>query len=234
MNPYETGNKPEAIFVDRNNNIFVSEAALPHRLLKLSPNGTLTTVIESNDNTFQSCSGIYVDKNDNIYIADWNQSTVFKFDKNGQNREIVAGGNDYGDASNQLSHPKDVFVAEKSGNIYVTDYLNQRIQCWSPGSKVGVTVCGGNNDGDNLNQLNHPWSVIVDNNEKQIYVGDGLNGRVVRWSIGKKQGDIIVGNNDQSKKLSRVGGIAFDQNGNLYVADLNKNVIQKFLIDNEI
>ncbi len=120
-NPYDTGNKPAAVFVDRNDNIFVCEAKLPRRLLKLSPNGTLTTVIEREDSILQSCSGIYIDKNENIYVSDWDQLAVLKFDKNGKNGKIVAGGNGYGNASNQLYHPTDVFFAEKTGNIYVAD-----------------------------------------------------------------------------------------------------------------
>jgi hypothetical protein len=55
----------------------------------------------------------------------------------------VAEANAYGNASNQLYHPTDFFVAEKTGNIYVADYLNQRIQRCSPGGKVGITICGG-------------------------------------------------------------------------------------------
>ncbi|CAF3271206.1 unnamed protein product [Rotaria sp. Silwood2] len=141
-------NNPGSVFVYKNDNIFVCETYRPHRVLKLSPNGTLTTVIE----------------------------------------------------------PKD-----------------------------SVTVCGGNGKGDNLNQLNRPWSVFVDSNEKQIYVGDGLNGRVVRWSIGAKKGEIVVGGNQSSNKqseLSRVGGIGFDADGNLYVTDFDEGEIKKFLIDN--
>ncbi len=92
-----------------------------------------------------------------------------------------------------------------------------------------------NGEGDNLNQLNHPWSVVVDSNEKQIYVGDTFNDRVVRWSAGAKKGQIIVGinkNSGKSNELSRVGRIRFDANGNLYVTDLQNDRIQKFLIDN--
>jgi len=191
-------------------------------------------VIEPNNSILQSCSGIYVDQDENIYVSDWEQYAVLKFDKNGQNGEIVAGGNGFGDASNQFDHPTGIFVAEKTGNIYVADYVNHRIQRWSPGSKEGVTVCGGNGAGTDLNQLNYPCSVIVDSDETQIYIGDSLNGRVLRWATDEKQGEIIAGGdneNDQPKEICRVGGIKFDKDNNLYVADIYGNRIRKFLIN---
>ncbi|CAF3501386.1 unnamed protein product, partial [Rotaria sp. Silwood2] len=166
-NPYNKGNNPEFVFVDKNDNIFVCAAHLPrHGIL-------------------QSCSEICVDKNENICVSDGDQLAVWKFDKNGK---IVAGGNDYGQAPNQLFHP------------------------------IGVTVCDGNGKGDGLNQLNHPWSVVIDSNEKQIYVDDGFNGRVVRSSTGAKKGEIIVNDDKNSNKpneRSRADGITFDADGNL-------------------
>ncbi|CAF1307648.1 unnamed protein product [Rotaria sp. Silwood1] len=168
-------NKPGSVFVDRNDNIFVCETHLSRHLLKLLSNGTLSTVIELKDNIFESCSGINIDKN-------------------GKNGEIVAGDNSFGQASNQLLHPKDIFVAEKIGHIYVTDYINQRIQCLSP-----------------------------------------MQNHVVRWSAGAKQVEIIVGgdnNSGQLIELSRVGRMRFDADANLYVTDLHKDQIRKFLIDN--
>ncbi|CAF4529193.1 unnamed protein product [Rotaria sp. Silwood2] len=141
--------------------------------------------VNSDNNHTGSCSEICVDKNENICVSDGDQLAVWKFNKNGK---IVAGGNDYGQASNQLFHP------------------------------IGVTVCDGNGKGDGLNQLNHPCSVVIDSNEKQIYVDDGFNGRVVRSSTGAKKGEIIVNDDKNSNKpneRSRAGGITFDADGNL-------------------
>ncbi|CAF1243170.1 unnamed protein product [Adineta ricciae] len=233
--PDDKRNKPSTIFIDGNDNIYVAEMYHPHRILKLSPDKTSSTLIDTKDNVLQSCAGIYVDKQGNIYVSDWQQYAVLKFDKNGEHGEIVAGGNFFGDGPDQFDHPTGIFVAEKTGNIYVADYLNHRIQRWSPGSKEGVTVCGGNGAGFNPNQLNHPCSVIVDEEEEYIYVGDSLNARVVRWTAGAKHGEVVVGGIEKtqgSNTLCRVGGIKFDRDGNLYVTDIYRNQIRKYLVDN--
>ena len=60
---------------------------------------------------------------------------------------LVAGGNNRGDALNQLSYPHKINV-HSSGDIYIADAWNGRIVKWSPGASEGVVVAGGN--GNNL------------------------------------------------------------------------------------
>ncbi|CAF1406285.1 unnamed protein product [Adineta steineri] len=233
--PSDRRNRPSALCIDSRDNIYIAEMYAPRRILRISPDGRATTVIDPRNSILQSCSGIYVDRNGNIYVSDWQQSAVLKFDQNGQNGEIVAGGNGYGHEPNQLYHPMGIFVTEKTGNLYVADYVNQCVRRWSPGSKAGVVVAGGNFPGTDLNQLNYPSSVFVDDDERQIYVGDSINARVVRWSAGAQQGEIIVGANNltsESREICRVSGFKFDQNGNLYIADNYGNRIRKYMVDN--
>ena len=58
----------------------------------------------------------------------------------------VAGGNGNGSAANQLYSPIGIFV-DASGNTFVADFLNHRIQKWAPGASTGTTVAGGNASG---------------------------------------------------------------------------------------
>ncbi|CAF3372242.1 unnamed protein product, partial [Rotaria sp. Silwood2] len=125
------------------------------------------------------------------------------------------------ESDKELSNSYDLAFNSKNQYFYVADYDNGRIQRYSVNSDnnhTGVTVCDGNGKGDGLNQLNHPCSVVIDSNEKQIYVDDGFNGRVVRSSTGAKKGEIIVNDDKNSNKpneRSRAGGITFDADGNL-------------------
>ena len=71
----------------------------------------------------------------------------------------VAGGNGYGSAATQLYWPRDIII-DASGNYYIADKGNNRIQKWTPGAISGTTVAGGNGFGSNSNQLNRPDGII--------------------------------------------------------------------------
>lgn len=43
----------------------------------------------------------------------------------------MAGGNGFGDEMNQLDSPWGIYVTD-SGDIYIADYNNHRIQKWTP------------------------------------------------------------------------------------------------------
>ena len=51
---------------------------------------------------------------------------------------------------------------DASGNVYVADINNYRVQRWAPGATSGVTVAGGNGSGSAANQLCVPDGVAVD------------------------------------------------------------------------
>src|SRR5688500_11010209 len=69
----------------------------------------------------------------------------------------VAGGNGNGANANQLSNPNRIYI-DASGNLYIPDMSNSRIQKWVPGATSGVTVAGGNGIGSAANQFDRPTS----------------------------------------------------------------------------
>ncbi|CAF4308957.1 unnamed protein product, partial [Rotaria magnacalcarata] len=62
----------------------------------------------------------------------------------------VAGGNGAGNTADKLSSPWGVYV-DVNASIYVVDRGNHRVQMWSPGASVGITVAGSTSDAG-------PWS----------------------------------------------------------------------------
>ncbi|CAF0981893.1 unnamed protein product [Rotaria sordida] len=142
----------------------------------------------------------------------------------------------------------------ENGSIYVADNENDEVVQYDIGDNEGTIVAGGNGKSDDLNQLNCPYSVFVDqdysvhvSDEKNHrlyylqeiivdqlgthYVADCLNGRVMRWFKGATQGDIIaggIGDGEEANKLSLVNGLVFDSQGNLYVVDTGNACVQKF------
>ena len=147
----------------------------------------------------------------------------------GQDGITVAGGNGRGSAANQLSGPNDVFV-DATGNVYVVDPGNERIQKWLPSASTGITVAGGNGNGSAANQLNNPFGVFVDATGN-IYIGDSYNARVQKWASGGSTGVTVAGGNGPGSNANQVQpvGVFVDASGNLYVADIGNSRVQKWL-----
>jgi sugar lactone lactonase YvrE len=77
----------------------------------------------------------------------------------------------------------------------------------------------------------HPTFMFVDN-DYSLYVSDYKNHRVMRWCPEANEGTIIVGGNGKGKQpnqLTGPTGLAFDLEGNLYVADSWNNRIYSSL-----
>jgi hypothetical protein len=85
-----------------------------------------------------------------------------------------------GSTSYLLDGPTGVYL-DDSGNIFVTDQNNNRIQKWAPGATSGITIFGGNGQGNANNQFYDPVNCVQDV-FGNFYVADGKNGRVQKFA----------------------------------------------------
>ncbi|CAF1352509.1 unnamed protein product, partial [Rotaria sp. Silwood1] len=60
----------------------------------------------------------------------------------------------------------------------------------------GITVAGGNRQGNGINQLSNPLGLYVDD-DQTIYVADRANHRIVEWKRGATSGQVVAGGNGQ-------------------------------------
>lgn len=110
---------------------------------------------------------------------------------------------------------------DKDGSIYVSDELKNEIKRWKQGDKEGIVVAGGNGQGSQLNQFNHPTYIFIDD-EYSLYVSDKYNHRVVKWLKDAKEGIIVAGGNEEGDSLSQLShphGVIVDPLGRIYIAD---------------
>ncbi|CAF1652748.1 unnamed protein product [Rotaria magnacalcarata] len=179
------------------------------------------------------CWGVAMDEQRYLYVSDYEKNEVRRYQLGEKNGTLVAGGNDQGDGLNQLNVPRYLFV-DRQQNVYVSDRNNHRVMKWAKGAKEGIVVAGGQGQGSALTQLNHPQGLFVDT-FGTLYVADSGNHCVLRWTQGdKKQGTVIVGGNRQGAGANQFNypfGLSFDRHGNLYVADINNNRVQRFSIE---
>jgi surface protein len=141
----------------------------------------------------------------------------------------VAGGNEAGSAANQLYRPYYITL-DASGNLYIADKDNHRIQKWEPGASEGTTVAGGNGIGSAANKLNAPYHITFDASGN-MYIADKGNHRIQKWTPGATEGTTVAGGNGEgsaANKLNKPTGIALDASGNLYIADELNHRVQKW------
>ena len=152
-------------------------------------------------------TGVAVDGNGNVYIADWLHDRVLKETLSGSSytpSTILSGS----------SYLVDVAV-DGAGNVYIVDNSNNRVlkETLSSGSYVQSIVVSG---------LNSPYGVAVDANGN-VYIADTSNSRVLKETLsGGSYTQSTVGSG-----LSHPYNVAVDGNGNVYIADTFNNRVLK-------
>ncbi|MFM8445677.1 MAG: fibronectin type III domain-containing protein [Methylococcus sp.] len=125
--------------------------------------------------------------------------------------------------------PKGIAV-DGSGNVYVLDTSNHRIQKFNP-SGVYQSTIGGYGAADGA--FSSPAGLALDSGGN-LYVVDNGNSRIQKFTSSgqflNKWGSSGNGNG-QFNFGSAYDNIALDSSGNIYVVDSNNNRIQKFKPD---
>jgi DNA-binding beta-propeller fold protein YncE len=144
---------------------------------------------------------------------------------------LVASGS-YGHDNGNFAHPGGVAV-DQSGNIFVADTLNYRIQKFDPSFDFMVAWGSGVSDGE----LSYPSGVALDSSDN-VYVSDIGQHPTVDDTFHRIQkfdsnGNFITKWGSYGTSVSQFTGpmgIASDSSGNTYVSDLS-NSIKKFDIN---
>ncbi|CAF1469407.1 unnamed protein product, partial [Rotaria sp. Silwood1] len=94
----------------------------------------------------------------------------------------------------------------------------------------GITVAGGNGQGNEINQLSNPWGLYVDE-DQTIYVADQLNHRIVEWKSGATSGQVVASGNGQGSgahQLNEPRDVIVDKESDcLIISDtLNRRVVR--------
>ncbi|MEI6715526.1 MAG: hypothetical protein WCO60_17350 [Verrucomicrobiota bacterium] len=241
---------PYAVAVDGVGNVYVADSD-NSKIRKITSAGVVTTLAGSEfgfaDGSGKAAkfgfpTGVAVDANGNVYVADRNNNKIRKITSVGV-VTTLAGSGDYGSANGtgvaaSFANPDGVAV-DGSGNVYVAESQNKKIRKISVAAVVS-TLAGsgtaGSEDGTgSAASFSNPTGVAVDGNGT-VYVADSAN-RSVRQitSAGVVSGFAGFGRprsvdgTGMAASFVNPTGVAVDGNGTAYVVD--GNVIRKVTSD---
>jgi len=245
---------PVGVVIDGFGNLYFSEN-VTHRIRRVDPTGIITTIAGNGSPAFSGDngpaakaqvygpSGLALDAAGNLYIADTNNQRIRKIDTNGMITTVAgnptaASTGDGGLATaSRLSSPTAVAFDNK-GNLLIAE--GNRIRKVNASGIIstvaGSNAAGATGDGGPAISatLATPNGVTVDA-VGNIYIGDSFNNRVrkvdtngiITTIAGGRNGGLGDGGPAVNSALALPEGLAFDAAGNLYIADVNHDVIRR-------
>ena len=128
----------------------------------LALQSTFGTNVEDTSNTgFVFPIGVGVDGSGTVYVADRNYHRVQVINSAGQYVTTIGVPGVSGSDDSHFNLPHDIAVDPVTGNIFVADTGNDRVQVFDSSYNY-VTTIGGNGNGQGNNQFSYPTNVSVD------------------------------------------------------------------------
>ncbi|TLX82085.1 MAG: hypothetical protein E6L00_04660, partial [Thaumarchaeota archaeon] len=186
---------PAGVAVDSSGNIYVADAD-NHRVQIFDSFGNWKKTIGVSSIPTSEYSGVAVDSLlGDIYVADSFNYRVQKFDSAGVNKLTIGVTGVPGSDQSHFNSPAGVAVDSLSGDIYVADSLNHRVQIFDSSGNWKKTIGETGVPGSDQSHFNFPTGVAVDSSGN-IIVGDSFNYRVQIFSA------LSISNGDGADSLS--------------------------------
>jgi sugar lactone lactonase YvrE len=166
-------------------------------------------------------SGIYVDDEETVFIADYSNNRVVKWKSGATTGEIVIGEGAQEDRSDRLRHPKDLIFHKASNSFIIADEGNRRVARWALTNDSGIQTIISDVD---------PSSLALDD-EGFLYVCDFEKHDVKRYTIGENTGTIVAGGKGKGARLNQLSHPTFifvDKDQAVYVSDWGNHRVVKW------
>jgi len=236
---------PEYLAVDSKDSVYFTTG---HTVLRLSTDGLLARIAGNSRPGFSgdgsnalnaqlwSPTGLAVDANGVLYIADSGNNRIRRVDANGIITTVAGSGvagfsGDGGPAvSAQLSAPAGVAV-DANGNLYIADTGNHRIRKVTPAGIVTTfagngTAAAAGDGGQAVKAQLSAYAITIDA-AGNLFIGDVDNRRIRKVTT---DGVIsTVAGSAISNQFSNFHEITVDRLGNIFVAATDNSVIREVI-----
>jgi len=248
---------PTGLTFDNYNNLFIADLAnLRIRKVNLDTGSSITLVGKKSETEFPNINAdlggpfnVVFDKKGNLYISNNSDSRVSKVDFSTGIVTTIAGTRETGYSGDskaakiaQLANPTGLALDSK-GNLYIADTGNERIRKVNLSTGIITTVAGTGERGFTKDgglaiyaQLANPLGLAVDERGDLFFVDRGNN--LIR-KINTTTGIIstIAGTGEagfsgdgelaRNAQLANPTGLAFNNEGDLFVVDRGNNRIRR-------
>jgi uncharacterized protein (TIGR03437 family) len=190
---------------------------------------------------------VAVDAQGNVYIADTQNHRVRKVAPSGvitafAGNGILGSSGDGGPAIDaNLNEPRGLLV-DSAGNVYISDFQNQRVRKVTPDGKIstvaGTGINGTKGDGDLATkaELGFPVGLALDT-QANLYIAENGGNRVRKVNASDSKISTVAGNGEYgfsgdgglatAARFTGPTGIAVDRSGNLYIVDQGNSRLRK-------
>jgi len=221
------------VAIDAAGRVYVPDTG-NNRIQIFSSNGAYSTTFGSTGNgdyEFECPTGVAISPvNGDIYVTDHCNHRIQVFSSSRVYKATLGVLDETGTDNQHFNLPWGVGL-DTSGNIYVADSENRRVQrCNLSGTSYTCTTFAGETgvSGDDFSHFGDLPAIAVDN-AGRVYVADPWSNRIqVFDSSGAYLTTIAGAWGTNTSQMQTPVGIALDSAGNVYVTDRDNHRIQKF------
>ncbi len=253
-------NQPRAVATDNDGNLYVADMR-NHVIRKVNSNGIVNTVAGNGTAGTAGAggpataaqlaqpTGMTIDNDGNIYIADYNASVIKKVTTSGIMTIFAGNGTegfsgDGGPAAQAKLYRPTAVAVDKDGNLYISDASNKVIRKVTKSGVISTIAgipgrAGYTGDGGQATKatLTQPAGIAVDYSGN-LYIADPSNSVIRKVNpsgiITTFAGTGVAGysgdNGPATKAQFQIGspqGLAVDPAGNVYASDYQNHAIRK-------
>ena len=172
-------------------------------------------------------TGVSIDGEGNIWIADTHQNRVLVLDPTGG--KVMTFG-EYGTEDGQFLYPTDIAFG-MDGEVYVSEYGgNDRISVFDRSGNFIRTI---GSHGDGQNEFRRPQSIAIHSDTGNLYVADSGNHRIV---VLNRDGKVLRTISEVGRKNAQLlypYGILIDTPDSFLVSEYGNNRLQRFSLEGQ-
>lgn len=241
---------PYGIAIAADGTRYVADAGDNNRIRKITPDGTVSTLAGGKEGyadgtgnlaAFHTPSGLAIDAEGNLYVADTGNHRIRKVSPTGLVSTLAGDGTvgtrDGLAAQAQFNGPVGVAV-DKTGQVYVADTYNDRIRVISPDGQVR-TLAGGGLPGyaDGVGKearFDTPAALALDG-QGNVWVADTRNNAIRKLAPDGTVSTLLRSEpSDREAALRRPVSLVVTHDGVLYVGEMSHGGVLQITQDGRL